>query len=81
MVILGFVGEALVHRKAEMFQGYEGLGNILWLNTMKDIPIHREENDSAVVDGGENLTDDNSGPEIDNGTENQSPEEIRLDDS
>jgi hypothetical protein len=45
LVILGFVGEALLHRREELFEGYEGLCNILWVNTMKEIPIHAEEDE------------------------------------
>ena len=42
-MILGFIGEALQHQKERLFEGYEGLGNILWVNTKKEILINREQ--------------------------------------
>lgn len=42
LVIVGFRGEALKRRKAELFAGYEGVGNILFVNARQEIEIDRE---------------------------------------
>jgi hypothetical protein len=43
LVLLGFRGEALRRQKGELFTGYDGIGNILFVNTTKEIEIVREE--------------------------------------
>ncbi|MBU0728951.1 MAG: amino acid permease [Proteobacteria bacterium] len=43
LIILGFIGEALQHQKEKLFEGYDDLGNILWVNTKKEILINREQ--------------------------------------
>ena len=43
LVMLGFVAEILVHRKEQLFAGYDGLANILWVNTEKEIRIQPED--------------------------------------
>lgn len=47
---VGFVGEALLHDRERVFGGYEGLGNILFVNTTKEIPIQRKENEAAPAE-------------------------------
>ena len=42
LLILGFIGEALQHQKEKLFEGFDELGNILWVNTKKEILINRE---------------------------------------
>ncbi len=42
LLILGFIGEALQHQKEKLFEGFDDLGNILWVNTKKEILINRE---------------------------------------
>ena len=48
LIILGFVGDAMLHSKEKLFEGYDGLGNILWVNAQKEIDISREK--SAPVE-------------------------------
>ena len=43
LIILGFIGEALQHQKEKLFAGYDELGNILWVNTKKEILMNRDE--------------------------------------
>ncbi len=43
LIILGFIGEALHHQKEKLFAGYDELGNILWVNTKKEILMNRDE--------------------------------------
>ena len=42
LLILGFIGEALQHQKAKIFEDFDELGNILWVNTKNEILINRE---------------------------------------
>jgi len=42
LVILGFRGEALKGLKGELFTGYDGIGNILFVNTRQDIELIKE---------------------------------------
>ncbi len=37
--IVGFLGEALRHQKTGLFTGYDGIGNVLFVNTKKEIEI------------------------------------------
>lgn len=39
LIILGFRGEAVKRLGSDMFKGYEGVGNILFVNTVKDIGL------------------------------------------
>ncbi|MBU0675997.1 MAG: amino acid permease [Proteobacteria bacterium] len=70
LIILGLVGEALLHEKEKIFKGYEALGNILWVNTKKEIQLSREETsepepmDPAATNG--------ETPEIDPGEPSES---------
>ncbi len=43
LILLGFLEEAIVHRREQMFEGFEGLGNILWVYSHQDIGLDREE--------------------------------------
>jgi hypothetical protein len=43
LVIVGFRGEALRRQKMELFSGYGGVGNVLFVNTKKEIELLREE--------------------------------------
>jgi len=43
LVIVGFVGEALVHRREDLFEGYDGVANVLFVNTTKEIAISAED--------------------------------------
>ncbi|MBA3015236.1 MAG: amino acid permease [Proteobacteria bacterium] len=47
LIILGLVGEALLHQKDKLFRGYDGVGNILWVNTKNEIQLSREEDEEA----------------------------------
>jgi amino acid transporter len=47
LIILGFIGEVLQHQKEKLFEGYDELGNILWVNTKKEILINREQDDTG----------------------------------
>jgi hypothetical protein len=42
LIILGVVGDAILHSKEKVFEGFHGLGNILWVNAQKEIDIGRE---------------------------------------
>lgn len=39
LIIVGFRAEAVKRRKQETFTGYEGVGNVLFVNTKKDIAL------------------------------------------
>jgi hypothetical protein len=41
LVIMGFRGELLRHEKARLFDGYEEVGSILFVNTLREIDIDR----------------------------------------
>ncbi|MBU0485056.1 MAG: amino acid permease [Proteobacteria bacterium] len=43
LIIIGLVSEALFHQKEKIFEGYDNLGNILWVNTKNEIQLSREE--------------------------------------
>lgn len=43
LVILGFRGEALKHHKTDLFEGYDRIGNVLFVNTRKEIDLVRPE--------------------------------------
>jgi amino acid transporter len=49
LVIVGFRGEAVRRGGPEVFKGYEGVGNVLFLNTKKEIEIVKE-GDETVED-------------------------------
>ena len=51
LVILGFVGEALVHQKQDLFEGYDRMGNILFVNTGQEIQMERESDDVETENG------------------------------
>ncbi len=57
LLILGFIGEALQHQKEKLFEGYDGLSNILWVNTKKEILINREQLSSQNGNGDSNRKD------------------------
>jgi hypothetical protein len=43
LTIIGFVGRAVRHQKGDLFLGYEGIGNILFVNTNKEIELAEED--------------------------------------
>lgn len=43
LTIVGFVGRAVRHQKEELFLGYEGIGNVLFVNTNEEIELVDEE--------------------------------------
>lgn len=47
LIVFGLVGDAILHNKEKVFEGYEGLGNILWVNAQSEINIGREETDKS----------------------------------
>lgn len=42
LVVVGFRSEALKHQKSEMFSGFDSVGNVLFVNTRKEIALERE---------------------------------------
>jgi hypothetical protein len=50
LTILGFVGNVLRHRKAELFSGYEGIGSLLFVNTTKELELIDERDGEADPD-------------------------------
>jgi hypothetical protein len=50
LVIVGFVGEVLEHKQEKLFHGYQDVGNVLFVNTRKDIPIAREGEEPEPAD-------------------------------
>jgi len=42
LLVLGFVGDLLLHEKERLFAGYEGLCNILFVNATREIRIQRD---------------------------------------
>jgi hypothetical protein len=59
LVILGFRGEAVRRTGAGLFGGYDGVGNLLFVNTRQEKEIVAEEEDSAVTAAG---AESRSGP-------------------
>lgn len=49
LIILGFIGEAMLHSREKLFAGYDGLGNILWVNCQQEIDISREKGEPAEL--------------------------------
>jgi len=47
LIILGFVGKALLHEQEKLFQGYNGLCNVLFVNTTREIRIQRDAEGGA----------------------------------
>jgi len=47
LIILGFAGDAILHKKEKFFEGFDGLGNILWVNAQQEINIGREEGEEG----------------------------------
>lgn len=45
LVILGFRGEAVRRGGPDVFKGYDGVGNVLFVNTKKEIEIVKEEDE------------------------------------
>jgi amino acid transporter len=50
LTVVGFVGEMLRRRKAELFEGYDGVGNILFVNTRSEIELVKEEEPTVEPD-------------------------------
>jgi len=57
LIILGFVGKALLHQKEKLFEGYEGLANILFVNTTREIRIQRDAEAEVKQEGAEEADD------------------------
>jgi len=55
LVILGFRGEAVRRGGPEVFKGYDGVGNVLFVNTKKEIEIVKEQEDQAVEEASDTL--------------------------
>jgi len=49
LVILGFRGEAVRRAGADVFKGYDGVGNLLFINTLKEIEIVRGEDEVETL--------------------------------
>jgi len=49
LIIFGFVGDAMLHKKEKLFEGYDGLGNIIWVNAQREIDISREKGKIQVT--------------------------------
>jgi amino acid transporter len=50
LTIVGFVGEMLRHEKMGLFEGYDEIGNVLWVNTTKEIELVKESDDELDLD-------------------------------
>jgi len=50
LAIIGFRGEALRHQKTGLFSGYDGIGNVLFVNTKKEIEIVPETEEKPEID-------------------------------
>jgi len=50
LIIFGFAGDAILHKKEKFFEGFDGLGNILWVNAQQEINIGREETEEQSTD-------------------------------
>ncbi|HIJ90636.1 MAG: hypothetical protein OEV89_07700 [Desulfobulbaceae bacterium] len=73
LIILGFIGEALQHQKEKLFDGYEGLNNILWVNTKKEILINRDEQNAlSGIEKTENPGCNGTAPSTHQSTKSQS---------
>ena len=57
LTILGFVGGVLRHQKTELFLGYEGIGNVLFVNTTQEIELI-DERDHEVAPEEDELTEE-----------------------
>jgi solute carrier family 12 (sodium/potassium/chloride transporter), member 2 len=64
LIITGFRGEAVKKMKRDLFSGYDGVGNVLFVNTKKEIDILPAEDETTVEygEGQPDLTDNNTGP-------------------
>jgi amino acid transporter len=51
LVIVGFRSETLRHQKADLFSGYEEVGNVLFVNTRKEIALEREVQEGTAARG------------------------------
>lgn len=51
LVIIGFRGEVLKRRGREVFEAWDGIGNVLFVNTTKEIEIDRPD-ESAIQETG-----------------------------
>jgi amino acid transporter len=47
LVVVGFRPEALRHKKSELFTGYQGVGNVLFVNASRGIELSKEEDAAA----------------------------------
>ncbi len=56
LIIVGFRAEAIKRRKQEVFTGYEGVGNVLFVNTKKEMSLVEEGAERRETD------DDNAAP-------------------
>ncbi len=43
LIIVGFLGEVLLHKREQMFENYQEVGNVLWVSAQKEININREK--------------------------------------
>jgi amino acid transporter len=50
LVIVGFRGEAVNHQGTERFEGYDGLANVLFVNTRKEIDLIADADAPPVVE-------------------------------
>jgi hypothetical protein len=48
LTVLGFVGQQIRHEKADFFKGYDGLHNLLFINSTHEIELYDEEEDQEA---------------------------------
>jgi hypothetical protein len=44
-----FLGESLRHEGSALFQGFQGVGKVLFVNTQREIELAREEAEGSEV--------------------------------
>jgi len=48
LTVIGLVGEQIRHEKGEFFKGYEGIHNVLFVNSTQEIELYDEEEDQEA---------------------------------
>ncbi len=48
LTVIGFVGQQIRHEKAEFFKGYEGVNNVLFVNSTQEIELYDAEEDQEA---------------------------------
>jgi amino acid transporter len=50
LTVVGFLGEMLRHEKLSLFEGYDEVGNVLWVNTTKEIELVKDSDEDLEAE-------------------------------